>query len=59
MAGNQEVAKRFQALAERDERLKHMWSQKINNPGRCTIDLHGFFVKEAMEGLKMLIMVLI
>lgn len=48
LAGDKEAAKKFSKLAERDEALRQRWNNKLSNQF-CTVDLHGYFVKEAME----------
>ncbi len=47
-AGDGQAAKQFSKLAEQEERLFGSWSAMATGKQR-SIDLHGFFVREAMD----------
>ena len=49
LRGDGTTARSFRQLGEREERLRALWSSRSAGSGERKVDLHGFFVREAME----------
>jgi rubrerythrin len=46
--GDSNAAKQFSDLAQREERLQKLWQSRMSQKA-VKVDLHGLFVKEALE----------